>query len=67
MKCTFSFENFQQLDGFASAGNIMQMVAMKSMSLVKLDKKFVINKLAFEKDILNMHSRKFCLTWGVCS
>lgn len=27
----------------------MQMVAMKSMSLVKLDKKFVINKLAFEK------------------
>lgn len=29
----------------------MQMVAMKFMSLVKLDKKFVINKLAFERDI----------------
>lgn len=40
---------------------------MKSMSLVKLEKKFVINKLAFEKDVLNMHSRKFYLTCGVCS
>lgn len=40
----------------------MQMVVMKSMSLVKPDKKFAINKLAFEKDILNMHS-----TWRVCS
>lgn len=42
-------------------------IAMKSMSLVKLEKKFVINKLAFEKDVLNMYSRKFCLTCGVCS
>lgn len=52
IKCTFPFENFQLLnDGIAYTGNIMQMVAMKFMSLVKLDKKFVINKLAFEKDI----------------
>lgn len=41
--------------------------AIKSMSSVKLEKKFVINKLAFEKAILNMHSRKFCLTCRVCS
>ena len=45
----------------------MQMIAVKPMSLVRLKKKFVINKLAFEKDILNMHSRKFYLTCGVCS
>lgn len=39
---------------------------MKFMSLVKFEKKFVINKLVFEKDILNMYSRKFCLIFGVC-
>ena len=67
-KMYFSFENSQQLnDRIAHVGNIMQMVAVKSMSLVRLKKKFVINKLAFEKDILNMHSRKFYLTCGVCS